>query len=60
MSIVRSLEALPIILEDRPFEAVEAKVEGDLDTFVEELNEVLTFDRGVLKEREITTTPVNI
>ena len=59
-SVVYSLEALPIIHEDQPFEAAKAKTGAELDTFVEELNEVLTFDGGVLEVGEIIAAPVNL
>ena len=52
----QSPDALPIILEERPLEAVEVKVEREMDAFVEELNEVLIFYGGVSEEGEISTT----
>ena len=56
-SVVHSLKAFPIIHEDHPLEAIEAEVE--LGSFAEKLNKVLTFDRGVLEEGEITIVPVD-
>ena len=53
-SIVHSPQALPIIHEDRPFEVFEAEARAEVDTFTEELNEVLTFDGGVPREGKIT------
>ena len=59
-SVAHSPEALPVILKDRTFESIKAGAEGDLDTFVKELNEVLTFDGGVLEKGEITTTSTDL
>ena len=53
--VAQSSEALPIILEDQPLEAVDVEAEREMDAFIGELNEVLTFDDGVLDEGEITT-----
>ena len=54
--VAHSSNALPIVPEDRPLEAVDVETEREMDTFAKELNEVLTFDGGVLEEGEITTT----
>ena len=50
-----SLKALPIIFEDQPFEAAKAEAEGEMDAFVEELNEVLPFHGEVHEKGKITT-----
>ena len=50
--VAHSLEALPIILEDRPFDDVEDEAEGEMDTLTVELNVVLIFDRAVPEEGE--------
>ena len=56
---VQSLEILLIIPKDQPFKGVKAEVEVELDPFVDELNEVLTFDGVASEEGEITTDSIN-
>ena len=52
-SVVHSLEALPTI-------HIEAEVEGDVDLFKEELNEVLTFNGGASEKDEITAALIDL
>ena len=56
---LHSLDTLPTILEDQPFEATEAEVGAELDPFGKELNDVLTFDRGAPEKGEITVAPID-
>ena len=58
--VFHSPNALPIILEDRPLEAADGEAEKEMDTFMEEVNEVLTFDGGVPEEGEITIASINL
>ena len=53
-------EALLVILEDRPPKAIDVEAKREMDSFVEELNKVLTFDSGMLEEGEITTIPSDL